>query len=111
MIETYKPVPFKKRSPGRPKMTEEEKEIARIKRFSLKVKEQKRKSLPRKNKLRLLKSPFVEFPEKKGQRFKGKLIHTMSREEAIKAVNYLLQALELLNEKHKETILELIGIK
>jgi hypothetical protein len=45
------------------------------------------------------------------KRFKGKLLSEMSRQELMTALSYMIQIVPALCERHKEELIELIGIK
>jgi hypothetical protein len=113
MALSYVPPAIKKRGPGRPKMTEEEKEIARLQRLAGKVKSYE--SRRQKRSLYVVKRSDGTVEQivlhKDNIRYKGKLIYTMKRVEAINALSHLIQVMALLCERHKEELIELIGIK
>lgn len=45
------------------------------------------------------------------KRFKGKLLDDMSRPELMAALSYMIQIVPVLCERHKEELIEIIGIK
>ena len=102
-----------KRSVGRPRMTEEEKEIARAQRqANLNLQYEKRRQ---KRNLYVIKRSDGTIEQtiqhKDNIRYKGKLIYTMQKAEAINALGYLIQVMTLLCERHKQELIELMGIK
>ena len=114
MTETFRPGKIKAKYLDRPKLTEEEKEIARIKRDAGRKDAYEKRKKPRKN-LYIVKLPvidhFIEQSLDGQKRFKGRDLNDMTRLELMAALKYMIQIVDVLCERHKGELLELIGIE
>jgi hypothetical protein len=92
-------------------MSEEEREIARIKRNANRSTAYEKRTEKRLRPLRAVKSNVEPLLEVDGPKFIKILMGTMSKKELLNVLEYILQVIPVLCERHKDELLELIRLQ